>query len=165
MRLSLQVLLPLTVFTLMILIGTFKQLFTSQSHNRHYRCNPNSINTIYDGSHVDNSNSDQKTNRIFLAYIVTQNDKDNIWITRKNSFELTELDENWKFENIITNYFVKNIANKNMSKYSSSGYIDNPLAIDNIETGSNLIPMIWNDDNNLLDLPIPRKMSSQVRTK
>lgn len=70
-----------------------------------------------------------------------------------------------KFENIITNYLVKNIAPKNMSKYSPSGYIDNLQPFGKIETGSNLIPISWNDDNNLVDIPIPRKMSCQVRTK
>jgi hypothetical protein len=150
----------------MILFGTFKQHFTSQSHNRYYQCKPNSMIAVDDGSHLDNSNGDLKTNKIFFAYIVTQNNKDNIWITCKNSFELTEVDEKMKFENTFTNYFVKNIANNNVSKYSPSVYnTDNPQGLYKIETESNLIPISWNDDNNLVDLPIPNKMSCQVRTK
>lgn len=72
---------------------------------------------------------------------------DNIWITWEDSFGLTALDENWKFENTSAIIHLGKIDNNTLVKFP-------PVNTENgrepsIGTGNGLVAVLWNRDDSI----------------
>jgi hypothetical protein len=78
---------------------------------------------------------------------ISVDEKDNIWITWEDSYGLTALDENWKFENTSAIIHLGKIENNTLVKYP-------PVNTENgrepsIGTGNGLVAVLWNGDNSI----------------